>query len=359
MPSDRPDITEIFARMQADFVGVLPDFDPFLPRSPILGFITAEAAGVHELNGRLTRVERNAFADTADLEGLSRIGDPHGITHSVSGEKAAGVATYLGTSGTAIPDETFHVTAAGVRYQSTALATIGAGGSVSVPLEAVLVGSNANLPVSASIDLEEPISGITAAAATIETAVTGGEDPELVEDYRDRVVAHLRRREQGGTLTDFERWVFESISGGWTRVFVLKPATGSNLIQIYAVDDAGDPDGNAITRAAGDYTTAFDYIDADHRRPLCADVQVDAPTLIDLDPLITLTPNTTAVQDAVKAEIVEFLIRAQTTTGTPPPKSALDEAISRAGGETDHTTTSAVPSLSSDELLVIGTPVFS
>lgn len=368
MPFERPTVQEILTRMQSDFRDVLPDFDPFLPRSVLLAMITSQTAAMHELNGRLERASRNHFADTAELEELERIGEIYGIPRNF-GSKASGAIVYIGDDNTEIPLGTFHVTANDQRYISTVGGEqIGVTGVAAFTVEAVEVGRRFNLPSGTAMELEEPISGITPGSGQVSILgvggpLAGGADDEGLEAYRARVLAHIRKLPQGGSLNDFERWAFEapiSSSVQWTRVFVLKPPALSNVIQIYAVDDTLDATGDAINGVTQDYLDTFNYIDGDDRRPLCADLQVDPPVLVTLTPSITLVPNTTIVQDAVRAEVRELLIREGKIGGTLF-KSALDEAISRAAGETDHTTTipAGDTTVAADELLTPGTFIFS
>lgn len=364
MPFDRPTVQEILSRIQGDVKGVLVDFDPYAPRTTTLALITALTAQSHELNGRLERAARNHFGDTAEFDELERLAAQEGLTRQL-GAKAQGYVRFA-LSDEIVPAPTaglFLVNAEGARYVALTFPWVSSLGSYVPQVEAVLSGEAYNTAAGASIDLEEPFAGIAAGLGQVRPApdeIAGGSNGEGQEAFRDRYLEHKRRAPQGGTLTDFKRWVFDSIPGGWTRVFVVKPVTGSNLIQIYAVNDAADVAGIAINRGAGDYTTAFNYIDADHRRPLCADVQVDSPTLVNLSPSITLSPNTTPVQDAVKQEIINFLIRTTSIGGTLI-YSQLAEVVARAAGEVDSTITvpSANVGVSAGQLHVIGTVSFS
>lgn len=363
MAVDRPTIAEILARVQGDFRANLPDFDPYLARSELYAELAAMSAGMHVLNGRILGVARNHFIDQCDEEHLARAGDQIGEPRSYAQQAGPGSAQYSGVDSTYIASGTYHVNANGVRFQQLGGATV-SGGTVTVSLIAVEAGSDGNMALSTAIELEEPIDGITAGSGAITLALEGGTDDQAVEDYRAEVQDRWSFRGQGGSVRDFLRWMRESGPGLWTRIFLVRPATGSNLINMYAVDDSQDPDGNLITRATADYDDAEDWIKQDHIRPLCADLHVQAPTLMNLNPAITLTPNTTAVQAAVKEEIIRLLIR-----DFPGPdgiagtlyKSHLDEAISRAAGEITHTTTSPTGDVAygAGELPVIGTPVFS
>jgi uncharacterized phage protein gp47/JayE len=63
-----------------------------------------------------------------------------------------------------------------------------------------------------------------------------------------------------------------------------------------------------------------------------------APTALVVDFTLSVTPNTTAVQEAVAAELADFFAR-EAQPGVALPKSQYDQAISFAAGETDHTVT--------------------
>lgn len=364
MSFTRPTVADILDRIRGDVKGVLVDFDPFAPRTAVLALIMSQTAQIHELNGRLERAARNHFGDTAEFDDLVRLAAQEGLTQNL-GAKAQGFARFA-LAAEINPAPTaglFLVSAAGERYVALTFPWVSSLGSYVPQVQAVESGEKYNLAAGAALDLEEPFTGIAPGLGQVRPApaeISGGTNDESVEAFRDRYLLHKRRAPQGGTLTDFERWTFESIANAWTRVFAIKPQSGSNLIQIYAVNDAADPAGNAINRVAGDYVTAFNYIDADNRRPLCADVQVDPPTLVPLNPAITLVPNTSAVQNAVKSQIVEFLIRTSTPGGTVV-YSQLSEVISRATGETSSLLTSpgANKLHSASELPIIGTPVFT
>lgn len=364
MPLDRPSLDEIFARMQANYQAAAPDLDPYLPRSMTFALLAAQAAAVHSLYGRLEHTVRNAFEDTAGLEELVRRGEIRGMPSRSLGVKATGFVRFSGDDATFVPDGTIVVDGNGNRYRAGPDAVIV--DEVVLDVTATVVGEEQNLPLGTAVELEEPIPGIYPGTGQVtnldysNNGLGGGRDPESAEEFRRRLLRVIRRPAQGGTLEDWRRWGFESDSD-WTRIFVTPPAAGSNVIQLWAVDDTLDlVDGSAIAPAAGVYTNAEDWIDA-NRRPLLADFTFQAPTLVDLDPAITLTPNTTEVQDAVKEEIIQLLIR-EADVGGSIPLSHFREVISRAAGETDSDLTSPVTdpvTVNAGELLVLGTPVFS
>ena len=109
------------------------------------------------------------------------------------------------------------------------------------------------------------------------------------------------------------------------------------------VEDDDDP----ITPDSAKITEVEDYIEP--RRPVTANVNVFAPVLLPIDLTIQLKPNTTAVQEAVRAELEDMILRNAALNGayggpgvTLDGKillSRIDEAISIAVGEQDHVVT--------------------
>ncbi|MEE8218975.1 MAG: baseplate J/gp47 family protein [Vicinamibacteria bacterium] len=369
MGFERPTIEEVFARIQASYKANLPQTDPFLARATLFGILASQAAAVHELNGRLAGVVRNAFVDTADLDELLRAGEIYGEARD-AGQGAAGVVRVTGVDGTSIADNLVMLDANGQRFFTAFGPVTIAGGIADLLLGAFEIGKRFNIASGASMDFETPIAGVDVGSGIVRPFGGGGfingRDATPIEVYRASILGRLRLPPQGGTVNDFEQLGFLSQAAvdpdlaNWTRVFVKIPAAGSNLIEMWAVDDSLDPDGNLIFPAGSQYALAQTFIKDPVRRPMLADVSFTEPAGSGIDPAITLVPNTTVVQDQVKEEIVQLLIREATIAGSIT-LSHLDEVISRAKGETDHTLTSPVsdPSAGAGVILTMGTPVFS
>ena len=77
------------------------------------------------------------------------------------------------------------------------------------------------------------------------------------------------------------------------------------------------------------------------RRPVTAEVFVAAPIPEPLNMVVKLSPNTAAVQAAVRAEVADQIVR-DSKPGSPTLIGRLREAVSIAAGEADNQITSPV-----------------
>lgn len=100
-------------------------------------------------------------------------------------------------------------------------------------------------------------------------------------------------------------------------------------------------------------------------RPAGALIDVMAPSPSPVAITITgLSPDTTAVRDAVRAELADLFQRARVSTLTDPftmYKSKIIEAVSAATGEDHHTVTLPASDVSAagGDLLTLGTVTFA
>jgi uncharacterized phage protein gp47/JayE len=126
---------------------------------------------------------------------------------------------------------------------------------------------------------------------------------------------------------------------------------GDNLVFVTFVMDDKTP---SIEPDAGEIQDVQDYLDA--RRPVGAEVVVDAPTLTAVAFTLAITPDTSAVRAAAEAELADLLRRDGEPGGTIY-HSRVHEALAAAEGETDHTIT--VPAgdvvMPAGELPILGT----
>jgi uncharacterized phage protein gp47/JayE len=144
-------------------------------------------------------------------------------------------------------------------------------------------------------------------------------------------LGRIRTPPSGGGPTDYEDWALEV--DGVTRAWENGNETGAGTVALrFAVDGEASPIPNAAK-----VSEVQDYID--DRAPITATVTVSAPVDSPMDPTIAVTPNTAAVKAAVEAELEAFLLRVADTNGTTIFLSQINEAISLAEGETDHTLT--------------------
>ena len=138
-------------------------------------------------------------------------------------------------------------------------------------------------------------------------------------------------------------------------MWVDSPAEGT--VSVWFVRD-GDGTGSAIIPDASEVAAVQAVLDVE--KPVTAAVTAIAPTGVDMDPEIELTPDTTAVRQAVEDALEDLLVREAEVGGTLP-LTHIAEAISTAAGETDHVLVSPTGdvTVTAGQLSLLGTITWS
>ena len=221
----------------------------------------------------------------------------------------------------------------GIAFATDALVTIVAG-TATAAVTAVVADADGNTTNGVTVTLTSPIGGIDSDATVDAGGLTGGADQETVENYRTRLLDRWRKPTQGGNKTDYIAWALEV--AGVTRAWSYPLENGDGTVVVRFMMDDTYSDGIPL---AGDVTTVQTYID--DLRPATADVTVEAPVAVPINFTISVTPNTAQVKTNVEAEIKDLIIRRAEPSGTIY-LSQINEAISIAEDEEDHTLTAPV-----------------
>lgn len=207
----------------------------------------------------------------------------------------------------------------------TVTEAVALGGVASAQVEAEFTGSLGNLPSGVQLQLVSPIAGAQGAATVV--ATSGGADAETDADLLARLQDRVRQPPHGGNRHDYEAWTLAV--PGVTRAWVYRHRQGLGTVGIAFVMD-----GRASIIPTPDEVAAVQsYID--ERRPVTAEAVVFAPIPDPLNLTIRVTPDSTAVREAVVAEVRGFVAREAEPGGTLY-LSRLREAISSAAGEFRH-----------------------
>lgn len=350
MAWQRPTLTALIARTQADFTSRIDGITTILRRS-VLGVLARVLAGAcHEIYGYLAWLSRQILPDTAEAEFLERWARIWGVTR-IAATYAAGTVSFSGENGSIIPAGTELQRQDEVTFRTDDAAVI-SGGAAIVSVTASESGADSNTEAGASLALTSSISGVTN-TATVTTALAGGADRETDSSLRARLVNRIQEPPHGGADFDYTAWALEV--SGVTRAWTFPLWLGVGTVGVCFVRDDDDD----IIPAATEIDEVQDYIDA--RRPVTVDLTVFAPTGVPLDFEITLTPNTATVQAAVQAELEDLLRReAEPEDGAGSGTiliSHIREAISIAAGETDHVLTAPVANVThgTGEMAIMGT----
>lgn len=352
MPYARPTLSALREQARAAIESRLPGADAGLRFSALGVLADVIAAAQHLQHGHLDWIVRQCLPDSAEGEYLTRWATLYGIARKPA-TRAAGHLTLTGISGTVLPSGRELTRADGTRYVTTAAATIGGGGTATVPVEALAGGDAGNAPEATRLTLSLAVVGLEGSALVAAGGLTGGAGEEADADLRARLLQRLRQPPQGGAARDYIAWALElpSVTRAWVRPLW----RGVGTLDVFFVCDRRDN----IIPTLGDVAEMQDYLDA--RRPVTADVLALAPVAVPLDVTITaLTPDTAAVRAAIVAEL-----RAQISIDASPGgtifRSRLSEAVSRASDEFSHFMSAPAGDVThaTNELAVLGTVTFS
>lgn len=350
MPFARPSLTELIDRAAADIEAGLPGTDARLRRSNLAVLARMHAGAVHGLYGYLDWMAQQLMVDTAETVFLDRYAGIWGVIR-VPAAFASGPVTVTGTTGVVVPSGTLMQRSDGAAFASTADATL-ASGTAAVPVAATVAGLAGNALAGTQMSFVQPVAGVASAAAVATGGLAGGADRESDEALRGRVLARIQQAPMGGSKADYVAWALEV--PGVTRAWCYPLESGVGTVKVRFVRD-GDA---SLIPDASEVAAVQAYID--ERRPVCAQVTVAAPTSAPLAMTIALTPSTTAVRNAVAAELADVLQREAYPGGTIL-LSHLREAISVAAGETNNvlSSPSADVTHSAGQMPVLGTITWS
>lgn len=351
MAFPRPTLTEIIDRVLADLSSRVVGVDGAVLRRSVLGVLGRALAGAsHELHGRLDYIARQVIIDTADAEYLERWASVWGVRRKPA-EFAIGSVTFTGTPGSSIPVGAVLQRQDGALFETTAAGSIPSVGPVSVAVRATVAGAAGNTAAAVTLTLQQPLSGVQVSAVTASSGISAGSDAEDDGALRERLLTRIQEPPQGGAAADYVNWALEV--PGVTRAWVYPMEMGQGTVTVRFVrDDDAD-----IVPDVTEVGVVKDYID--QRRPVTADLYVVAPIAEPLDMTIQIQPVTSAVKEAVEAEIRD-LIRREAEPGGMILISHLREAISTAAGELDHVIVSPTGNVThaTGEIAVPGTIIW-
>jgi uncharacterized phage protein gp47/JayE len=180
------------------------------------------------------QVLERGFASTTFGEYLDLRCEEHGLTRRPA-VKATGQVTFTGTTGTVIPAGTQVSTASSeaapaVFFVTKNEATIGAGGTVTVDIEAVEAGASGNVAAGTITMLAQSIAGVT--SVTNAAATTGGLDEEDDASLLARYLQRAQSPSAGGNKADYVNWAMEVPGVGGVSVVPVRDGPGTVSVTI-------------------------------------------------------------------------------------------------------------------------------
>jgi len=347
MTFTRPTIAQLIARAKSDIETRLPGSDAQVRESVEAVLARVAAGSGHSLHGHLVWLSKQLFPDTAEAELMNKWASIWGITR-IAAVKANGTVDITGSNGSVCPDLTQWQSTDGQIYIQDGDATI-AGGSATITVDAQTAGVDGNQSAGAILSLVSPVAGIDTAGTVAGSEITGGLDAETDIALQARVLLRLQSPPKGGGPGDYEQWALEV--AGVTRVWEVANGDGAGTVVVYFVrdNDVGSiiPDGAEVAAVQA-------YLDT--VAPITADVNVYAPVDTPTAFTIAVVPDTAAVRTAVENELEALYLR-EAEPGATILLSQINEAISIAAGETDHTLTvpAADVTHAANEMPTVGT----
>lgn len=350
MPFARPTLTELIDRVITDISSRVTGVESAVLRRSLLGVVgQSEAGAVHMLYGYLDWIAKQSIIDTAEKEYLERWAAIWKVIRKTAGF-ASGQYALSGTAGATVLDGTIVQRQDGVQYKVLGDAVFG-GGPLIVPILALEAGEAGNFGSGLPIFLLSPIAGVQS-TGTSATKIEGGVDVESDERLLARLLARIQQPPHGGASFDYEQWALEV--AGVTRVWVYPLQMGAGTVTVLFVCDEDED----IIPGPAKVAEVQAYIAA--RAPVTAEVFVAAPIADSLNMTIKLTPNTTAVQNAVRAELADLIDR-DSAPGGSILISRLREAVSLAAGEANNQIVTPVADVThaAGHMAILGTLTFS
>lgn len=170
--------------------------------------------------------------------------DLHGATMNLprkAAVAATGTVTFTGTPATNIATGTQVATLQvspdvdPIVFATTVSATIPAGGSIDVPVQALVSGSVSNAAAGSVQALLSPTSGVSAVSNL--QPITGGADVETDELYRTRLLIAFAGAHGSGTIADYTEWALAIPGVGFVKVEPLWAGDGTVRVIITDVNN--------------------------------------------------------------------------------------------------------------------------
>ncbi|MEM4988839.1 baseplate J/gp47 family protein [Collimonas sp. H4R21] len=336
MPFDTPSLPKLIERVSVDLSNKSTSS---LRRADRQVLARTHAGASHGLHGHLSWNAKQILPDTADEEMLIRQGRLRLRQQRKDASSAFGTATVKGKVGAIVDEDVLMQSEDGRRYRVTSSVRLGAVSS-SVEVEAMVAGSDGNLPAGAKLSMVSPVLDVEDDGVVNAPGISGGSQQETIEEYRQRVMRSYQRVPHGGNAGDYVDWALEV--PGVTRAWCVRAYMGPGTVGVFFMRDNDDepvPDENEIKLVA-------DHINAVNVRPVTAEIYVQAPPQVRVAFVIELDPDSSVTRAAVEASLRDLLKREEEGAAAIPqsevdkprriPLTHIAEAISGSPGEYDH-----------------------
>lgn len=253
--------------------------------------------------------------------------------------QATGTILVTGRNNYVLPAGSAATRLDGLGFTTTAVVHFGAlEETIAVGVIADETGSEYNTEAGAELELA-PFSDDLDPAGIVETGgITGGSDPADDDAKAQLLQTRLAQGQGAGTANDY-RLKALGFSASIARVFVEEAGLGPGTVVVFFlnVNPDGSPSYTLTLPSAGEVSALQTFLEQPDVRRVNDVIVVRAPTLVDVDLSIALTPNTAEVQSSVEEALRFRFADFYDTGGYTIPNSEISAAIAGADGEISHT----------------------
>lgn len=328
-----PSLDQCVQKTRAAFRSYLPGTDAWVWPNNIGPTAKVVGGAVSELYGRLDWIGRQSRVVTASGQYLDRHGAQYNLPRKTAQTSVGNVILTSAGAVTVANGATF-VRSDGVQVVATAALVATGAGALTVPVVAAVAALAGNSQPNTPLTILSGVTGVGAVGATAAVdanGLTGGLDVEAdgpfysrdTGTYRGRILFRLAFTPHGGAPSDYVLWC--GTIPGCTRVFVERLWNGRGSIRIFPLFDTlfaatgGVPDAAHIALVQA-YLASVQPADAE------VTVVAATPTVINVA-VQGLTPNTTAVQQAVLFELADTFQRLGQVAGNDAASGPIQAAL--------------------------------
>src|SRR6478736_80760 len=184
-----------------------------------------------------------------------------------------------------------------------------------IEIRSIGAGVEFNLNVDDNLTITEPVIGVEKTVTVTEVLVQP-KAGETIELYRQAILNAIQLEPQGGSRADYRQWSTDA--QGVRLVYPYVRDIDASVIDLYveatlidSIDGKGTPSASILTEV--EEVIEFDPditkpTNERGRRPMQADVQVSAITLVPVDVnIIGLSDDSDSVKDAIESSINDYL----------------------------------------------------
>lgn len=246
----------------------------------------AQATRINELQVRSAEVHDAILPSTATGDDLDAHGEVWGVTRldETTWEGYVNFTADPAGSTPTIAIGTTFTHADGTQYETTAIINPAdwGGGTASTTAESITTGTVANKASATAVTVDSPPAGCSA-SATLGATTTSAIDTESDTDYRERIVFVTSKRPGAGNAADYMAWAQTHAAVG--DCYVYPRWDGLATVTVVPLGT-----GSGAARFLVPTTIAEIQTIIDGERPCGATITVEAPTTLDQQIIVTVTP---------------------------------------------------------------------